>query len=146
MFPMAMVVTIVIICEFNNELDSSDGHVSIGQDDYRYANAEDNGNNDGEWFKDLSLAKASQGVGFLCRLVPASESSLPQKHWRSLPLKNIRVLPPSKASQSSLPLKNITVLPPSKISEASLPQKHWRDSPSKGLESGCRHQEVPDST
>ena len=128
MFPMAMVVTIVIICEFNNELDSSDGHVSIGQDDYRYANAEDNGNNDGEWFKGLSLAKASQGVGFLCRLVPTSESSLPQKHWRSLPL------------------KNITVLPPSKISEASLPQKHWRDSPSKGLESGCRHQEVPDST
>ena len=51
MFPMAMVVTIVIICEFNNELDSSDGHVSIGQDDYRYANAEDNGNNDGNGSK-----------------------------------------------------------------------------------------------
>ena len=35
-FPMAMVVTIVIIGEFNDEGDSSDGHVGIGQDGFGY--------------------------------------------------------------------------------------------------------------
>ena len=67
-----MVIPMVTEISSNHGPGRHDGHVRLtcGQD------AEDN---DGGWFKDLSLAKASQGMVCLCRLVSPSVGTLPQK-------------------------------------------------------------------